>query len=99
MLRLSKNKTDIIKINKIRMYIRLLANHGIQLREPYIKHLDGPIWELRPLRYRILFSITEENCIVLLNFFVKKTKKTPKYEIEKAKRFLKDYLNRRDKNE
>ncbi len=29
--------------------------HGTAAGEPYVKHLDGEIWELRPLRDRILF--------------------------------------------
>ncbi len=35
-------------------YIKALKEYGLQLKEPYIKHLDGEIWELRPLRDRIL---------------------------------------------
>lgn len=67
--------------------------------EPYIKHLDEEIWELRPLRERILFAYYGKEQFVLLNYFIKKTKKTPKKEIEKAKKLLKEYKERGDDNE
>ena len=37
--------------------------------------------------------------IILLHHFVKKTNKTPRAEIEKARRELNDYRQRRDVNE
>lgn len=52
----NKDKDSRIKLNKIREYIRILSEYGTQAGEPYIKHLDGDIWELRPLRDRILFD-------------------------------------------
>lgn len=48
-----KDKDSLIKLNKIRDYIRVLSEYGTQAGEPYVKHLDGDIWELRPLRDRI----------------------------------------------
>ena len=50
-----KDKDSRIKLNKIRDYIKVLSEYGTQAGEPYIKHLDGEIWELRPLRDRIFF--------------------------------------------
>ena len=50
-----KDKDSRIKLNKIRDYIKVLSEYGTQAGEPYIKHLDGDIWELRPLRDRIFF--------------------------------------------
>lgn len=50
-----KDKDSRIKFSKIQEYLSALEEYGLQLREPYIKHLDGEIWELRPLRDRILF--------------------------------------------
>lgn len=50
-----KDKDSRIKFNKIRDYIKMLSEYGTQAGEPYVKHLDGAIWELRPLRDRILF--------------------------------------------
>ena len=49
------DKNSRINANKINDYIEILRVYGTQAGEPYIKHLDGEIWELRPLRNRILF--------------------------------------------
>ena len=62
--------------------------------EPYIKHLEDEIWELRPLKDRILFVAWVDGSFVLLHHFVKKTQKTPRREIDKAKRELKDIKER-----
>ena len=45
-----KDKDSRIKLNKIADYIEALSQYGTRLREPYIKHLEDDIWELRPLR-------------------------------------------------
>ena len=85
------------KLKKINLYIDLLSEYGLKLTEPYIKKLDKEIWALRPLRPlrdRILFASWCNNKFVLLSIFMKQTQKTPKSEIEKAKRLLEDYKNR-----
>ncbi len=61
------------------------------------KHLDGEIWELRPLSNRILYAYYDNDTFVLLHHFVKKTQKTPKSEIEKAKREIEDYRRQKGK--
>ena len=82
------DKDSRIKIKKIRDYINILATYGVSAGEPYIKHIEGEIWELRPLRDRIFFVAWNGNSFILLHHFMKKTQKTPKAEIEKAKREL-----------
>ena len=89
-----KDKDSRIKLNKIRDYIKVLSEYGTQVGEPYIKHLDGEIWELRPLRDRILFVGWIQGSYVLLHQFVKKTQKTPAREIERARRELADLIER-----
>ena len=89
-----KDKDSRIKANKINDYIEALSQYGTQAGEPYIKHLDGEIWELRPLRDRILFVGWYNGSYVLLHQFMKKTQKTPAREIEKAKRELADLIER-----
>lgn len=84
----NKDKDSRIKLNKIRDYIKILSEYGTQAGEPFVKHLDGQIWELRPLKDRILFVGQTDGGYVLLHQFVKKTRKTPAREIEKAKREL-----------
>ena len=89
-----KDKDSRIKLNKIRDYMKTLSVYGTQAGEPYINHLEGEIWELRPLRYRILFVAWVNGSYVLLHQFMKKTQKTPAREIEKAKRELADIVER-----
>ena len=93
------SKENNIKFKKIISYIDNLSIYGLSLGEPYIKHLDKEIWELRPIRDRILFASMCNNKFILLSIFMKQTQKTPKNEIEKAKRLLLDYKNRSDENE
>lgn len=94
-----RNKDSRIKLTKIRDYIKILSEYGTTAKEPYMKHLDGDIWELRPLRDRILFAAWVNGGFVLLHCFVKKTQKTPKREIEQAKKNLADYLERYKRGE
>ncbi|MDR2048034.1 MAG: type II toxin-antitoxin system RelE/ParE family toxin [Treponema sp.] len=51
-----KGKNSRIKLNKIQDYIEALRTYGKTLGEPYVKHLEEEIWELRPIRNRILFE-------------------------------------------
>lgn len=91
----SKSKDGRIKLNKISDYIQALSVYGTeQLTENYVKHLDGEIWELRPIRDRILFAAVVNGRYVLLHQFMKKTQKTPAREIEQAKRELADFKER-----
>lgn len=78
--------------------IDLLERFGSSLKEPYVKHIDGEIWELR-IRFssdisRIFYFTWNFNTIVLLHGFVKKTQKTPRGEIETAQKRLLDYKSR-----
>ncbi len=43
--------------------------------------------------YRIFCCFDEGDLIILMNAFQKKTQRTPKQEIEKAKRIMKEYFN------
>ena len=88
----NKGKDSRIKLNKINDYIQALSVYGTeQLTEKYVKHLDGDIWELRPLRDRILFAGVVNGRYVLLHQFVKKTQKTPKREIIHAKQIRREF--------
>lgn len=73
--------------------------------EELFKKLDHEIWEYRTqfnkIEYRLLafWDETEKSVIVVTNGFIKKTSKTPKKEIEKARQLKKEYLkNKRDEN-
>ena len=84
--------------------IRLLAKVGTALREPESSKLDDGIFEIRTKVGTTLTRILYFFCIgkkavlaVLTNGFVKKTQKTPKREIEKAKTYREDFLKRSKK--
>jgi len=59
---------------------------------PYTKHIGNGIWELRPNNYRIFFFIWDNNQIVLLHSFLKKSRKTPIREIQRAEREKSDWI-------
>ena len=94
MLENQSGKSSRIKLAKIQEYINVLRTYGKQVGEPYIKHLVGDIWELRPTDDRILFAGWDGNSFVLLHHFLKKSQKTPQKEIEQAKRNFEDYKKR-----
>ena len=89
-----KDKDSRIKLNKHNDYLQALAEYGLKLGEPYVKHLQGDIWELRPLRDRSLFAVWNGESFVILHTFMKKTQKTPKREIEQALREFADFKER-----
>lgn len=88
------NKESRINFNKIVAYFDLLEEFGTRVGAPVTKHLDGEIWELRPLKNRFLYAYYKDNTFIILHYFIKKTQKTPRREIEQAKRNLQDYLER-----
>lgn len=91
-----KSKDARIKLNKIVEYMEMLEIYGTEIGEPYIKHIDceGQVYELRPLRDRFFFFYKKENQYIILNHFVKRTQKTPRREIEKAIKLIKDFNER-----
>ncbi|MBT9174142.1 MAG: hypothetical protein DDT21_02553 [Syntrophomonadaceae bacterium] len=61
------DKDSRVKLNKIQDYIQVLSKYGTRAGKPYVKHLDGDIWELRPLRDRVLFAERVNDGFVLLH--------------------------------
>ena len=88
------SKRDRILANKIVAYIKVLQEYGTRIGMPVVKHIDGSIWELRPLDNRIFFFYWKDDTFVLLHHFVKKTRKTPSQEIDNARSKLADFLER-----
>lgn len=93
-LQKDNSKDGRIRFNKANDYIQALSCYCTNLGDNYFKHLDGDIWELRPVGDRILFAAWVNGSFVLLHHFKKKTQKTPRREIEKAKRELEDFIER-----
>lgn len=88
------DKNARINHTKILAYLSALSQYGTRIGQPTVKHIEGSIWELRPLSNRIFFFYWKDNKFVLLHHFVKKSQKTPPKEIEQARLKLKDFLER-----
>ena len=89
---------DVKMRNKAIRSLQLLEEFGCELREPNSKSLGDGLFELR-IKFanditRIFYFFFVGNRIILTNGFVKKTVKTPKKEIEKAKTYKKDWEKR-----
>ena len=91
---------DIKMRAKLAKEIALLQEVGNELREPYSKHLDDGIFELRAKQSnnisRVLYFFMVGEKIILTNGFIKKTQKTPAKEITLAKKYRDIYLNRKE---
>lgn len=90
------NKDARIQYKQTALYIELLQKNGTMLPDNVTKHIDENIWELRPGNNRIFYFYCDENDFILLHSFRKKTQKTPRREIEKAKAERNDYLSRKE---
>ena len=55
------SKESRINFNKIVAYLDLLEEYGTRIGEPVTKHLEGDIWELRPLKNRFLYAYYKDN--------------------------------------
>lgn len=89
--------------DKAYMSFELLKEFGNNMREPYSKYLGNGLFELR-IRFsndiaRVFYFFYDGEKIVLTNGFIKKRKKTPPRELEKARKYMKDYLERKENNE
>lgn len=75
----------------------LIESMGLhRVREPYVKHLQGPLWEIRMRGKdgiaRAAYVTASGRRVVVVRVFPKKTQKTPRKEIELALRRAKDVL-------
>ena len=83
-----RDKNSRITYNNINEYILVLCEVGFSAGEPYIKHIEGDIWELRPLSERVFFAGWEGGRYILLHHILKKTQATPRRDIDTAKQRL-----------
>lgn len=79
-------------------YGLLLLKTQNRLPEKFVKHIEEGLYELRTEFegniFRTFFIFDEGNVVVLFNGFQKKSRKTPKGEIEKAKQIRQAYEER-----
>lgn len=95
-LKAPANKDARIQHKQASLYIELLQQNGTRLNAEITKYLEDGIWELRPGNNRVFYFFYQNNTYVLLHPFRKKSQKTPKREIEKAKAERSDYLCRKE---
>ena len=95
-IKAATSKDARIQHKQASLYIELLQQNGTRLNENITKHLEDGIWELRPGNNRVFYFFFQDDVFVLLHQFRKKSQKTPKREIEKAKRERDDYLSRKE---
>jgi phage-related protein len=75
--------------------VELVQSHGLErVREPYVKHLEGPLWELRMKGKsgiaRAIYVTAIGKRVVIVHVFTKKTQKTPRREIITALKRVKE---------
>ncbi len=95
-LKAPTNKDARIQHKQASLYIELLQQNGTHMNAEITKHLDDGIWELRPGNNRVFYFFYQNDTYVLLHQFRKKSQKTPKREIEKAKAERNAYLRRKE---
>ena len=71
--------------------VHLIEARGLeQVHQPYIDHLNGPIWEIRLKGRdgiaRALYVTAKAQRVVVVRVFVKTTQRTPPSEIKLAKK-------------
>lgn len=89
---------DIKMRAKLLGILQILQEKGPLLREPYSKHLNDGIFEVRGKSgsdiTRILYFFYCGGKIILTNGFIKKSQRTPREELKLAKKRRKIYLER-----
>ena len=74
---------------RFRRIVELIQGYGLeQVHEPHVKHLEGPLWEMRMKGKdgisRAIYVTAKGRRVVVVRVFVKKAQKTPRREIEIA---------------
>jgi len=92
------NSLDDKMSAKIYRVLTMVEANGPELREPYSRHLDDGIFEVRAKFgsniTRVLYFFYIGKRIILTHGFTKKTQKTPQSEINKAKTYRNEFILR-----
>jgi len=75
----------------------LLEELGLSVREPYVKPLGDKLYEVRAKDpkgiYRVIYFSYTDKTFMMLHGFTKKTQKTPRKELEIAKKRMEKLTN------
>ena len=78
---------------KVSALLKRSADFGLPKNPEKFKSLKGSgIYEFKSYQVRILCFFDREKVIILTHGFIKKRDKTPKREITKAEKLLKEYM-------
>ena len=84
---------------KVVANLHILEEYGYMAREPLSKEIEDGIFELRTIEgniiVRILYFFDKDRVIIATNGFAKKKQKTPKSDIDLAKKRRTDYHQRK----
>ena len=74
---------------------QLIEEHGLAaMHEPYVKHLEGKLWEMRMKGRdgiaRAIYVTAKGERVVVVHAFVKRTQKTPQGALETARQRAKE---------
>ena len=74
---------------RVQRIIELVQVHGLErVQEPHVKHLEGRLWQMRISGQsgiaRAVYVTAIGKRVVIVRVFVKKTRKTPRREIQLA---------------
>lgn len=73
-----------------------LEVHGLSASRIVFKPLEGKLWEIKfttqAAGYRVLYVMIEKDLMIWLHAFIKKTQKTPKQDLDLARKRLKEVL-------
>jgi phage-related protein len=89
---------DEYEKKKILRLLTITADNGLYTNEEKFRKIKGEdLWEFKSDQVRIFCFFDKGKIIILSHGFIKKSPKTPRNQIEKAKRLLKDYYRWRER--
>ena len=76
--------------SKFQRIVELIKAKGLeQVRQPYVKHIEGKLWEMRMVGRdniaRAIYVTASGQRVVVLHAFIKKTARTPRAALNIAR--------------
>ena len=76
--------------SKFQRIVELMKAKGLeQVREPYVRHIEGKLWDMRMIGRdniaRAIYITASGQRVVVLHVFIKKTERTPRGALEIAR--------------
>lgn len=86
---------------RLRRIADMIEHSGVaKIKEPYVKHIEGKLWEMRASGKdgiaRSLYFTAIGRRVIVVRVFTKKTNKTPRSEINLAFKRMKDWQDEQE---